>query len=102
MSPAFNWFRQDSRIGKWVGRIRINPESLVGNETFVEVGGGKLPDAKRGHVYANWPFVRLRLSPGGVRFEPTFLRNFLVFTLRTWEAPWDELDAVRVHGLRNH
>ncbi len=67
-------------------------------DILVELGGGKLPDAKGRYVNANWPFVRLRLSAARVRLEPSFLRNWIVFRLPTWEANWDQLRAVSARG----
>lgn len=71
-------------------------------DILVELGGGKLPDAKWGYINVNWPFVRLRLSATRVRFEPAFLRNWIVFRLPTWEATWDQLRVVTARGSKVH
>ena len=90
-----------------MNRVKIpafwtNLSKPVGDETLVEIGGGKFPDERWGYISASWPFVRLRLSPRGVRLEPALFSNWIVFKLPTWEAGWNDLQAVTVawNGVR--
>lgn len=75
-------------------------ESLTsdGADVLVELGGGKLPRDDWGYTYISWPLMRLRLSRTRVRFEPTLFTNWILFSLPTWEATWDDLTAVTAIG----
>lgn len=69
-----------------------------GLPTLKQIGGGQLPDDTWGYINVSWPFLRLLLTPDRVQFEPTFLRNWIIFRVPTWDASWSELQTVRAEG----
>lgn len=70
----------------------------AGVEEFTQVGGGKLPDPTWGYISATWPFVRIRVGSRGVRFEPAFWRNLILFSIPSWEATWADIASVQQSG----
>ena len=66
--------------------------------TFSMIGGGAWPDRTWGYASATWPFVRLRVGASGVKWEPSFIRNLVVFSIPTWEASWSEVRRAEVNG----
>jgi len=74
---------------------------MAGRSEFdrvTRVGGGKVPDDTWGFINVSWPFLRVRLGAAGVRLEPSFLRNWIIFRIPSWEATWDELSGVSIDG----
>ena len=69
-----------------------------GADVLVEMCEGQRRRDEWGYTYIRWTLLRVRLSRTRVRFEPTLFTNWILFSLPTWEATWDDLTAVTAIG----